>query len=165
MSKFPFLTRLAAGYKKTIKIENMKNIIVGLFFLIGLTATVNAQQISIFDSNGEASVYIDFDKNATIYMWGGTPIAFINNDGRDLCVIGFNGNFLGWYVDGVIYDKDGYAVGARKGAVSMITKIERIKGIQQITPIRPIVPISPIKPILSSYWSNTSLTEFLYFGR
>ena len=138
----------------------MKNIIIGR-----LTATVNAQQISIFDSDGEASVYIDFGKNATIYMWDGSPVAFINNDGRDLCVIGFNGNFLGWYIDGVIYDNEGYAVGARKGAVGMITKIERIKGIQQITPIRPIVPISPIKPILRGNWINTSLTEFLYFGK
>ena len=60
---------------------------------------------------------------------------------------GFNGSFLGWYEDGVIYDKKGYAVGARKGAVSMITKIERIKGIQKITPIRPITPITPIQPI------------------
>ena len=98
-------------------------------------------------------------------MWDGTPVAFVEKDGRDLCVFGFNDSFLGWYEDGVIYDKKGYAVGARKGAVSMITKIERIKGIQKITPIRPITPITPIQPILKNSWSNTSLTEFLYYGK
>lgn len=142
----------------------MKTLIIGIFILFGLS-TVNAQQISLYDSEGEARAYIDFDKNGTIYMWDGTPVAFINNDGRDLCVIGFNGKFLGWYIEGIIYDKKGYAVGARKGAVNIITKIEKIKGIQRITPIRPIVPISPIKPILGNNWSNTSLTEFLFYGK
>lgn len=143
----------------------MKKIIIGLFVIIGLTTTVNAQQISLYDSEGEARAYIDYDEEATIFMWDGTPVAFVEKDGRDLCVFGFNGSFLGWYEDGILYDKKGYAVGARKGAVSMITKIERIKGIQKITPIRPITPITPIQPILKNSWSNTSLTEFLYYGK
>jgi hypothetical protein len=137
-----------------------------LFILVILTvSTLSAQQVSLYDSDGEARAYIDYDEDATIFMWDGTPVAFVEKDGSDLCVFGFNRSFLGWYEDGIIYDKKGYAVGARKGAVSMITKIERIKGIQKITPIRPITPITPIQPILKSSWSNTSLTEFLYFGK
>ncbi len=92
-------------------------------------------------------------------------VAFLEKDGQDVCVFDFNGSFLGWYEDGIIYDKNGYAVGARDGAVNMITKIEGIKGIQSITPIRPITPITPIQPIWKSSWSNTSLSEFLYFGK
>lgn len=136
-----------------------------LTLTILIVSTLSAQQISLYDSNGEARAYIDYDEDATIFMWDGTPVAFVEKDGRDLCVFGFNGSFLGWYEDGIIYDKKGYAVGARKGAVSMITKIERIKGIQKITPIRPITPITPIQPIWKSSWSNTSLTEFLYYGK
>ena len=143
----------------------MMKTILSILTIACLTLAVSAQQISLFDSEGEARAFIDYDKNATIFMWDGTPVAFLNNNGRDLCVIGFNGNFLGWYIDGILCDKNGSAVGARKGAVSMITKIERIKGIQKITPIRPIIPISPIKPILRNNWSNTSLTEFLFFGK
>ncbi len=98
-------------------------------------------------------------------MWDGTPVAFIEKDRSDLCIFGFNGSFLGWYEDGIIYDKKGYVVGARKGAVNTMTKIERIKGIKRITPIRPITPITSIQPILKNSWSNTSLTEFLYYGK
>lgn len=133
--------------------------------MIFTVSTVFSQQITLFDSEGEARAYIDYDEDATIFMWDGTPVAFIEKEGRDLCVFGFNGSFLGWYEDGIIYDKKGYAVGARKGAVSMITKIEKIKGIQKITPIRPITPITPISPIFKSSWSNTSLTEFLFYGK
>lgn len=143
----------------------MKKTILTLLAMISLTFFASAQQLSLFDSEGEARAYIDYDEEATIFMWDGTPVAFVEKDGSDLCVFGFNGSFLGWYEDGVMYDKKGYAVGARKGAVSMITKIERIKSIQRITPIRPITPITPIQPILKSSWSNTSLTEFLYYGK
>ena len=124
-----------------------------------------AQEISLYDSRGEAVAYIDFEEEATIFMWEGTPVAFLEKDGQDICVFGFNGSFLGWYEDGIIYDKKGYVVGARKGAISMITKIEGIKGIQRIKPIRPITPITPIQPIWKLSWSNTSLYEFLYFGK
>ena len=45
----------------------MKKIIIGLFVIIGLTTTVNAQQISLYDSEGEARAYIDYDEEATIF--------------------------------------------------------------------------------------------------
>ncbi len=143
----------------------MKKILFLLFVLIGFSFMKNSNQITLLDSDGEAVSYIDYKENGTIFMWDGTPVAFIHNDRRDICIIGFNGKFLGWYEDGIIYDKQGYVAGARKGAVNMIAKTEKIKRIQKITPIRPITPISPIKPILRSRWSNTSLTEFLYLGK
>lgn len=143
----------------------MKKTILTLFAMISLTFFASAQQVSLFDSEGEARAYVDYDEEATIFMWDGTPVAFVEKDGSDLCVFGFNGSFLGWYEDGIMYDKKGYAVGARKGAVNMITKIEKIKSIQRITPIRPITPITPIQPILKISWSNTSLAEFLYYGK
>ncbi|NLO71827.1 MAG: hypothetical protein GX102_12965 [Porphyromonadaceae bacterium] len=136
-----------------------------LILTILTVSTLSAQQVSLYDNDGEARAYIDYDEDATIFMWDGTPVAFIEKDGSDLCVFGFNGSFLGWYEDGIIYDKKGYAVGARKGAINMITKIERIKGIQKTTPIRPVTQITPIQPIWKSSWSKTSLTEFLYRGK
>lgn len=143
----------------------MRKIRILLLFLFISISNIYAQEIALFDSEGIARAYIDYSENATIFLWNGTPVAFLDNDGGDMCVFGFNSNFLGWYEDGIIYDKRGNAVGARKGAVNMITQIEPIKGIQQITPIRPITPITPIKPIWSNSWSSTSLTEFLYFGK
>lgn len=140
------------------------------FFLTFLAMVVfstilNAQQISLYDNDGEARAYIDFGEDATIFMWDGTPVAFLEKEGDDICVLGFNGSFLGWYEDGIVYDKKGYIVGARKDKISFFTGIEEIKGIQRITPIRSIITqVTLVQPVLLSSWSTTSLTEFLYFG-
>lgn len=136
-----------------------------LILLLFVVFISNAQETTLFDSNGDARAYIDYDEEATIFLWNGKPVAFLENDGSDMCVFGFNGNFLGWYEDGIIRNENGDAVGARKGAVNMVTSIEPIKSIQEITPIRPITPITPIKPIFSNSWSSQSLTEFLYSGK
>lgn len=143
----------------------MKSILLILMTLLSFTLVVNAQQTSLFDSEGEARAYIDYEEDATIFMWDGTPVAFLKKDGSDICVFGFNGSFMGWYEDGIIYDKNGYAVGARKGATNMMTKMERMKSMQKMTPMRPMTPMTPIQPMWKSSWSNTSLTEFLYFGK
>jgi hypothetical protein len=125
----------------------------------------NNQQISLFDSQGDARAYIDFEEDATIFMWDGTPVAFLDKDGDDICVFGFRGGFLGWYENGMIYDKNGYTVGARKEALSMLTNMERMKGMQKMTPMRPMTSMTPMKPFWKNRWSATTLTEFLYFGR
>ena len=139
----------------------MKTKLITALLLSFVLVPALGQEVTLFDSDGSARAYIDYSQEATIFLWDGTPVAFLKNDGRNMCVFGFNGNFLGWYEDGVIFDIKGNAVGARKGAVSMITKIEPIKGIQKITPIRPITSITPIKPIFSNRWSSSSLTELL----
>jgi hypothetical protein len=143
----------------------MKSIFLTLVTLLSFTLVVNAQQISLFDSEGEARAYIDYDEDATIFMWDGTPVAFLEKDGSDICVFGFNGSFMGWYEDGIIYDKKGYAVGARKGATNMSLRSERSKSSQRSTPSRPSTPSTPSQPSWKSSWSSTSLTEFLYFGK
>lgn len=140
-----------------------------LFALMILTvSTLSAQQVSLFDKEREARAYIDYDKEATLFMWDGTPVAYIEKKGKNLCIFGFDGDFLGWYEDGVVYDKKGYVVGAREGASSMIPhiKTERIKGIQKTIPTRRMVTsFTTTKPIFKRQWSNTSLTELLYFGK
>ncbi len=143
----------------------MKALFFTIFILLSFNESIKAQQITLFDNNGEARAYIDFDEEATIFFWDGTPAAFLEQDGGDICVIGFNGNFMGWYEDGIIYDKKGYAVGAREGAISMMTKMERMKGMQKMIPMRPMTPMSPMQPMWKNSWSSTSLTEFLYFGK
>lgn len=123
------------------------------------------QQITLFDKEGEPRAYIDYDQEATIFMWDGTPVAFVEKDGDELCIFGFNGDFLGWYEDGLVYDKKGYMVGAREGALNMFTKMEKMKGFQKLAPLKPITPITPFQPILSHSWSSISLTEFLFSGK
>ena len=120
------------------------------------------KEISLFDKEGEAKAYIADD--LTIYLWDGTPVAYLSNSNSTWHIYGFNGNHLGWYINGILYDKDGYAVGAQKDATSMITSIEGIKGIKSIKPIKSIKEIAPIQPIISRSWGRTPLILFLRAG-
>ncbi|MFZ4263238.1 4-fold beta flower protein [Sphingobacterium sp. HJSM2_6] len=124
-----------------------------------------AQQLSLYNKNGEPTAYIDFDRDGTLFNWNGTPMAFLKTDGEDNQVIGFNGRFLGWYEEGVLYDKQGRVIGQSKEHYFGVTRIEPIKSIQQIIPIKPIVIHIEFKPIFFNIWSSTSLGEFLYFGK
>lgn len=143
----------------------MKKYFLLILIMIFFVTISMAQQISLLDSDGEARAYIDFGKNATIFLWDGTPVAFLQKNRSNVCLFGFNGSFLGWYENGIIYDKNGYAVGARKGTTNIISKIERIKGLQKNIPIRSLTPITPITPIFKNSWSSINLIEFLYFGK
>ena len=143
----------------------MKSIFLTIMTIVSFTLTISAQQTSLYNSQGEAMAYIDYDEDATIFMWNGNPVAFLEKDGNDICVFGFNGSFMGWYEDGIIYDKRGYAVGARKGATNMSLRSERSKSSQRSIPSRPSTPSTPSQPSWKSSWSSSSLSEFLYFGK
>jgi hypothetical protein len=133
-----------------------------MFLCIGVSSfSLDRDEIILFDSGGNAMAYIDTaDHDFTIYLWNGTPTAYIvGND-----IYGFNGEHLGWYQNGIIRDNDGYVVGAIKNAFSGITKIEPIKGIKKIKPIQSIRRIAPIAPIFKNSWSRNDLQSFLYSG-
>jgi len=125
----------------------MKNISLIILLFNFCILKTSAQEVSLFNGEGEAIAYIDYQEDATIFLWEGTPLAFLENDENEKAIIGFNGDFVGWYDGGIIYDGSGYPVGGKEDAINIITKIEIIKGIQKITPIRPISPITPIQPI------------------
>ncbi|MCH2042721.1 MAG: hypothetical protein MK212_01155 [Saprospiraceae bacterium] len=129
-----------------------------------------AQQTTLYNQTNHSIAYIDYEEEATIFLWDGTPVAFLNEDDDYLQIIGFNGKLLGWYKDGHVYDKAGKVVGSRhKRRISGITPRAGMKRMQRITPIRPIVPISPIvKPRFQDdredNWSLMPLDEFLENG-
>ena len=122
----------------------------------------NSEEISLYDKNGDAKAYIASD--LTVYLWDGDPVAYLHRDNNDWHLYGFNGEHLGWYINGLIYDNEGYAIGAQKDAVRMITSIEGIKGIKGLKPIKSIKSISPIKPILSNSWSRVPFSVILNSG-
>lgn len=71
-------------------------------------------QVTLYDAGKESVAYIDYPDDATIYLFDGAPVAFIQSEEL---VFSFNGRFLGWYRDGVLYDRTTYAVGARHDIV------------------------------------------------
>lgn len=121
-------------------------------------------EVSLFDKKAQPVAYINYaDKDSTIYMWDGTPVAYF--DGKE-DIYHFNGSFLGWYKNDVLYDTDGYAVGAKSGVVrgEIImneTNAEFVKGLKQLKPVPHIQSLKPFTPIFKDEWSIHSLSQFL----
>ncbi len=137
-----------------------------LFLFVLLFAGIaNAQQVSLFDQSGEAVAYIDYDEDSAIFLWDGSPVAFLEKDGEDWCVFGFNKLFLGWFENGFLYDKKGHIAAATEKTINRITKAGRIKGIQKITPFKPITRITPVKPIFRNSWGANSGSSYLVTGK
>ena len=79
-------------------------------------------------------------------------------------VYGFNGNHLGWFIDGIIRDHEGDVVGATKDATSMYKKYEPYKGYKAYKPYKSYKEYAPYKPYLSSSWSSMNFKLFLLQG-
>jgi hypothetical protein len=62
---------------------------------------------SLYDVTGSAIAYIADDNEESIYLWSGHAVAYISNEN----IFGWNGQHLGWFVDGIIYDLQGRRVG------------------------------------------------------
>ncbi len=140
------------------------SIITALILLVNITG-LHAQEVTLFSSEGKPIAYIAFEEEATIYLWEGDPVAYLESDDGETYVVGFNGKFLGWYEQGIMYDLNGNTVGAKEGAIDMFTEFEPMKGFKEMTPFRPITPLPPLKPFWSNRWSSTPLFEFLNAGR
>ena len=159
----PFLLTLA-GTLYVIKKNNMKNILILLVLLFSLNLSAQ-DEISLFNSDGDATAYIDTeDDDLTIYLWGGKPVAYLHKKSGEFHVYGFNGNHLGWFIDGIIRDHEGDAVGATKDATSMYTNYEPYKGYKEYKPYKGYKEYAPYKPYLSSSWSSMNFKLFLLQG-
>lgn len=139
----------------------MKNILILIVLLFSLNLSAQ-DEISLFNSNGEATAYIDSeDDDLTIYLWGGKPAGYLHKKSEVFHVYGFNGNHLGWFIDGIIRDHDGDVVGATKDATSMFTKYEPYKGYKAYKPYKSYKEYAPYKPYLSSSWSSMNFKLLL----
>ena len=140
----------------------MKKLFFSIFILTG--TIMFAQEISLFDYDGNATAYISADSQNTIYLWNGTPAAYIYNTGGDYHIYGFNGQHLGWFENGIVRDSNGYAVGATKNAYFGVTRVEPVKSVKQVKPVVSVRRVAPVKPVFSMSWSRTPLGVMLTSG-
>ena len=149
---------------------NKKLIILGaLFFFIFIflfsgDVALQAEEITLFNYEGEPVAYIAIQEDFTIYLWDGEPVAYLHEESNNIHIYAFDGEHLGWYESGIIIDHDGDAAGFVEGALNVPTKFEPFKGIKKIKPIKGIKQIPPIKPTISGKWSLTPLQVFLTLG-
>lgn len=78
-------------------------------------------------------------------MWDGTPVAYVEQENK---INHFDGYFLGWLADGIVYDMEGYAVAAEKkvlkGEILMITpQMEPVKSIKHAKPKKEFQVLAP----------------------
>ena len=122
-------------------------------------------EISLFNHDGEAVAYIDSeDDDLTIYLWGGRPVAYLFSKSGEFHVYGFNGTHLGWFIDGIIRNHDGDAVGATEEATTMYTQYEPYKGYKEYKPYKSYRDYAPYKPYFSRSWSSMNFKLFLLMG-
>ena len=135
----------------------MKTIIC-LLFLIAIGTQIKADEVSLYDSKGNAVAYVDTGDENTIYTWAGNPVAYISKDS----VYSFDGKHLGWLSKGVIRNHDGDAVGFIKGAITNVTlQLENLKGLKQLKPLKGLPELEPLKPLWTTSFSATPLSLFL----
>ncbi len=137
-----------------------------ILLLLFIPSVCLSQEISLFNSNGDAVAYIDTDdEDNTIYLWNGTPVAYLSPESNYYNIYGFNGNHLGWFEDGIVRNEDGDAVGFQKGAVSGVyTNYEPYKSYKKYKPYKSFKSFAPFKPYFSNSFSNESFVLFLKRG-
>lgn len=157
----------------------MRNLFLLLFSIVILCAGCHSDsednnekpqdelQTVLYDKDKEAIAYIDYSDGATIYLFEGEPVAYIESEEQ---VYGFNGWLLGWYSDGVLYDLTCVAVGAKHGIVrgginTVVTHLERIKGVKEVKPVKSVKGNGFAHPVLFDRWSETTLMDFFTAGK
>jgi hypothetical protein len=140
---------------------------ITMFLWLMLAIVSSAQEVTLFDSDGEARAYIDANNNEMpIYLWSGEPVAYLKSSKKSgYCIYGFNGKHLGWFEDGLVIDHDGYVCGFVKGAINKYARYEPYKGYKQLLPYKSYAEYEPYKPYKTSFFSSTPLTLFLRQGR
>jgi hypothetical protein len=139
---------------------------ITILLLVLFSTNLFAQDdISLFNSKGEAIAYIDTeDDDLTIYLWSGKPVAYLYKNSGDFHVYGFNGTHLGWFVDGTMRDHKGNVVGATEAASNIYTQYEPYKGYKEYKPYKSYREYAPYKPYLSSSWSSMDFKLYLLSG-
>lgn len=116
---------------------------------------------TIYNAKGKPEAYIDYTDEDTIYLWDGTPIAYLNKDS----IYGFNGKHLGWYEDGIMRDHSGNIVGFNKKAANVFVAFEPFKAFKKFKPFKSFEAFAPFKPFYHSTLSEFELIAFLLQGK
>ncbi|TAL01848.1 MAG: hypothetical protein EPO08_09160 [Rhodospirillaceae bacterium] len=143
----------------------MKGLILGavatLTVLVSVVDRCCAEDVSLYDGGGEAVAYIAVDDELTVYLWGGQPVAYLD----DGSVWGFNGKHLGWFDGGVIWDHEGNGACALKGALTVIPRIESLKSLKSLKPLKSLKELPPLQALHTNHFSATPCSIFLALGQ
>ena len=138
---------------------------ITIFLFVSAVATAAEDEISLFNSKGNAVAYIAMDDEMTIYIWDGKSVAYLESDTGDkgFHIYGFNGKHLGWFVDGVVRNHDGDAACAVKERMNS-TESEPYKAYKQYKPYKAYTQYAPYRPAFSKVFGDVTCSVFLMEG-
>ena len=139
----------------------MKKIILFLFSIFITSGAFGKNEISLFNSNGEAVAYIALDYELTIYLWSGNPVAYLDDED----VYGFNGKHLGWFSNGIVIDHNGESPCVTKNRYPGYTNSEGYKSYKSYKPYKSYQQYSPYKPYTYNKFSSIPCSLFLAMGK
>lgn len=129
------------------------------------TGAASAEEITLYDSEGNAAAWIDTSRGNIICLWSGEPVAYLRKDGNIPDIYGFNGRHLGWLDKGIVRDHEGLMAGFTKGSLNKHTEPEHYKPQKYQKPFRAQPEFSPRRPFYRNSFSKTPLSSFLMQGR
>ncbi len=133
------------------------SLIAAAIAICGATSAARAgeNEISLLNGQGEATAYIAISDELTIYLWDGTPVAYLKQDQQGgFHVYGFNGQHMGWLVNDIIFDGQGRAACATKDRLQM-TQLEPLKSLKQLKPLKSLTALPPLRPIFYKSWGES----------
>ena len=116
-------------------------------------------ETTLYDRNGHPTAYIA-DDNETIYLWNGHVVAYLCDDK----VYGFNGQHLGWFVDGVVRDQSGAKIGFVGEKCPSVKHVSPVKSVKHVKHVKNVRHIAHIRPILKIGYSDEDFERFLENG-
>jgi len=93
-------------------------VVLLLFFFPPVTI---AEEIDLYNLEGEAVVYIDTDEELAIFTWDGEAVSYLVNGCGQRCfyIYTWEGSHIGFYESGIVYDLQGNIVGSVRGALNI----------------------------------------------
>lgn len=116
--------------------------------------------IELFDASGKPVAYIAPENEMAIYLWAGTPCAYLDGES----IYGFTGKHLGWFQGGVVYDQGGRIVAASAENFRGPVKAAPAKGLRKLWPLKGVKVLKPLKPLFVKAWSETPAEAFFLLG-
>ena len=115
-------------------------------------------EYTFYDKTGSAIAYT---YNDDIYLFDGTPVAYIYNNSY---IYTIRGKHIGFFTDGWIIDLNGnyafFTDNAYSGMVKPSKKVVPCKSVRKNMPIKYTREIARIKPVIRYNWSTDSGRSF-----
>nr|WP_314071004.1 hypothetical protein [uncultured Campylobacter sp.] len=137
----------------------MEKILTLIFCIV---VCIYSKEVDFLDSSGEWAVYIDTDRELTIYSWEGDPLAYLDNNFN---IYGFNGKYLGWFEGGIMYNIDGYPFACVKEAYGGLAPLKPLKSLKSLEPLKSLKEMPIYRPYKKRNFGNISAELYLSLGR